>query len=53
MGRFQNNASIRWVHPKSLAWGNNNLVCSFEHICTHYGASKCDLLGENSRDENN
>jgi hypothetical protein len=29
MGRFQNNSSIGWVHPKSryahpLAWGNNN-----------------------------
>jgi hypothetical protein len=28
MGRFQNNPSIGWVHPKSthahpLAWGNN------------------------------
>jgi hypothetical protein len=28
MGRFQNNPSIEWVHPKSthmhpLAWGNN------------------------------
>jgi hypothetical protein len=29
MGRFQNNPSIGWVHPKSthpspLVWGNNN-----------------------------
>jgi hypothetical protein len=32
MGRFQNNPSIGWVHPKSthdvrpLAWGNKNMI---------------------------
>jgi len=32
MGRFQNNPSIGWVHPKSthacpLAWTNKKLTC--------------------------
>jgi hypothetical protein len=33
MGRFQNNPSIGWVHPKStracpLIWGNNITLCN-------------------------
>jgi hypothetical protein len=37
MGRFQNNPSIGWVHPKSthacpLAWGNNDATIVVTNI---------------------
>ncbi len=55
MGRFQNNPSIGWVHPKSthdvhpLTWGNKNMIKYAKNMsqCRHghnYGRNITKLI---------